>query len=120
MFFAPFVLSALKQGKEIYLLCLSKGIEPGLTRSEELVAAANVKRQRSFYFSVHSSLLLFLSFRSCSRNDSPRFRKKPKRDKTIFNELRKLFFVALIFFENSVFLSFFFFFNPFGTDSWCS
>lgn len=42
MFFSPFILSAINQGKKVYLLCFSKGVEPGLTRYNEVKEAARV------------------------------------------------------------------------------
>jgi len=40
MFFVPFLASAYTQKKHLYLLCLSKGIEPGTTRIEEVTEAS--------------------------------------------------------------------------------
>jgi hypothetical protein len=44
MFFIPFVSSCVKQGKKVSILCLSKGIEPGLVRYNELLSAAKVSK----------------------------------------------------------------------------
>uniref|UniRef100_A0A6B2LF69 N-acetylglucosaminylphosphatidylinositol deacetylase n=1 Tax=Arcella intermedia TaxID=1963864 RepID=A0A6B2LF69_9EUKA len=42
MFFVPFSRDAIRQGKRISLLCLSKGLEPGQTRINELTLAAKM------------------------------------------------------------------------------
>jgi len=59
MFFAPFIIEAVKQHKVVHLLCLSKGIEPGLTRYEELIKASQVLgiKEVSVY-GVHNNDLL--------------------------------------------------------------
>jgi LmbE family N-acetylglucosaminyl deacetylase len=42
MFFSPFITAATEQGSKVYLVCLSKGIEPGLTRFNEVKEACKV------------------------------------------------------------------------------
>jgi len=42
MFFLPFIYSCLNKSKKVSLLCLSKGIEPGLTRYQELMNASRI------------------------------------------------------------------------------
>jgi len=58
MFFAPFILEAIKQNKIVHLLCLSKGFEPGLTRYEELINATTVLSIHHVeVYGVHNNLL---------------------------------------------------------------
>ena len=78
MFFVPFIKTAVEQKKNVFIVCMSKGQEDGLTRYQELVSAAKVglffsftarrkvfffTREPDFFFSIHGKAVVFFHSR---------------------------------------------------------